>query len=164
MIIRRLNVDDAAAYKAIRLELLEVEPQSFGSSFEEESQFEDPMWINRLTKEHIYTFGAIEKDELIGIVLAVTNPRKKVGHVATLNSMFVKKGFRGKQVGNALLNHAIDEMKSLGVEQILLSVVTENAKAISLYERNEFEAYAVEEEAIKLNNYYYDLLLMKRKL
>ena len=36
VLVRRLTVDDAAAYRTIRLEALLDTPESFGSSYEEE--------------------------------------------------------------------------------------------------------------------------------
>ena len=51
MEIRKLTKIDYPIYKTIRLELLKNHPENFGSSFEEESKFDDQQWINRITKD-----------------------------------------------------------------------------------------------------------------
>ena len=163
MIIRKLNITDIKEYKQIRLEMLKKAPKSFGSSFEEESLFEDSMWENRLTKEDINVVGAFDNG-LLGVVLAVTNPRKKLKHLAHINSMFVKESSRQSGVGDKLVKAAIELLTEKGVEHVNLSVVTDNVGAIKLYERNGFTTYGTEPCGIKYNNEYIDLHLMTLKL
>ncbi len=163
MIIRKLNITDIKEYKQIRLEMLKKAPTSFGSSFEEESLFSDSMWENRLTKEDINVIGAFDNG-LIGVVLAVTNPRKKLKHLAHINSMFVRTSFRQSGVGNKLIKAAIKLLTEKDIEVVNLSVVTDNLSAIKLYERNGFIIYGTESNGIKYNNEYIDLHLMTLKL
>ena len=103
--IRKLTIDDVNEYKALRLELLKNEPKSFGSSFEEEDRFDFSMWTNRLTKKNILAFGAFNNNNLVGIVLGVKNPREKIKHIATLNSMYVKPEYRGQGIGEKLIKN-----------------------------------------------------------
>ncbi len=162
--IKKLTLEHLSEYKNIRLELLKVSPENFGSSYSEEVLFSEEMWVNRLTKKNIHAFGKFIEGELIGVVLAVTNPRKKISHVATLNSMYVKEEFRGLGYADELVKHALDYLCNLSIEQVLLSVVSVNKSAMNLYVRNGFVDYGTEEKAIKLNERYYDLVLMKKVL
>jgi len=162
--IRKLSLDDLEQYKNIRLELLKNSPSNFGSSYEEESKFDRDMWVNRLTKKHISVFGAFDNDLIVGIVLAVMNPRKKIKHVATLNSMYVKEGYRNKGIGKDLIETAIRYLENEDVEIINLSVSEDNESAISLYKRLGFIVYGEEKKAIKLNGKYIDTYLMNKEL
>ena len=160
--IRKLSINDVNEYKAIRLELLMNEPASFGSSFEEEDDFDFSMWTNRLTKKNISAFGALNNNELVGIVLGVINPRKKIKHIATLNSMYVKPEYRSQGIGEKLIEKTVTYLFEQSIEIINLSVATNNKKAISLYEKLGFNIYGEQKNAIKLNDEYIDLYLMTK--
>ena len=147
--IRKLEMEDLLDYKAIRLELLQNEPMNFGSSFEEESLFEDSLWKSRLIKQNIIPIGAFVDFDLVGIVLIVLNPRKKMLHVATINSMYVKEKYRGLGIGIALIEEAILVSKKNNIEIINLSVVTTNLKAVALYKKHGFVTYGEEKNTIK---------------
>lgn len=162
--IRVLTKADMQNYKKIRLELLSKEPKSFGSSYEEESQFDDRMWINRLSKEHVITLGAFDNNEIVGVSVSVGNPRSKIQHVATLNSMFVKKNYRQKNIGVAMIKKILGQLKDRKVEVLNLSVVTTNTSAINLYKKLGFTIYGEEEKAIKYQGKYINLYLMKKEV
>lgn len=162
--IRVLTVDDLCAYKSIRLELLKNEPVNFGSSYDEENSFDDSFWANRLTNNKIIVFGAFDQETLVGISLAVTNPRKKIKHIATLNSMYVKKEYQNKGIGKKLIIAVIKFLKDKDVEILNLSVVTTNIAGINLYKHFGFTIYGEEKKGIKLNNKYIDMYLMTLEL
>ena len=161
-IFRVLTIKDLNDYRRIRLELLRNHPTGFGSSYEEESEFNDEMWINRLSKEHIYPYGAFIDDELVGVCLIVMNPRKKMRHVATLNSMYVNPKFRKKRIAQNLLEVCLRNLQDLNVEIVNLSVVSSNVPAIELYTKIGFFTYGLEQKTIKYQDEYYDLLLMSK--
>ena len=164
MVIRELTKDDYLLYKSIRLELLENETLNFGSSFEEESLFEDKFWKYRLDKETVTTIGAFIDSVLIGICVVAFNPRSKLKHIASLHSMYVKKEHRGEGTGEKLISFAEKVAKGKGVHRINLSVVKTNKKALSLYNRLGYIEYGIEPETINVLGKYYSLLLMSKVL
>lgn len=164
IIIKHLTVKDIDDYKSIRLELLQNTPTNFGSSFDEEKAFPESMWINRLSKDTVYTLGAFKNDEIVGITVCVMSPRKKMKHVASIHSVYVKEGFRKMNIAGTLLEYAFDLLKTAEIEVVNLSVVSDNLNAINLYKRFGFESYGLEKKSIKYNKQYYDLLLMSKTL
>lgn len=164
MLIRRLNVDDIHHYKKIRLRLLKLAPTNFGSSYEEESNFEDEMWIKRLNNKNATTLGAFIDNEIKGIVVVMENPRKKMKHKASIHSMFVEPDQRGKGIAKKLLLEAFAYLKSRNVLRVNLSVVSTNTSAKKLYESLGFEVYGEEEDAILLDNTFHHLILMTKVL
>jgi len=164
IVIRQLDVSDLNEYRNIRLELLKKEPKSFGSSFDEESRFPDDMWISRLSKEHINIFGSFHNDKMIGIAVVAMNPRKKIKHVATLNSMYIKEEYRSNGIGRAIIEEALDFLRKKDVEIVNLSVVSTNLPAINLYHNLGFKLYGEEKKGIKLDNKYIDMFLMSKEL
>ena len=64
--IRRLRSDDAAAFRAIRLEALKVNPELLRSTFEIEDKLDVGWFAGRLEDTHV--LGAFRDGELVGIV------------------------------------------------------------------------------------------------
>jgi RimJ/RimL family protein N-acetyltransferase len=64
--IRRLRSDDAASFKAIRLDALKANPESFGSTFELEHKLDVTWFAGRLEDAHV--MGAFRDGELVGTV------------------------------------------------------------------------------------------------
>lgn len=162
--IRRLFKDNYEQYKVIRLELLQAEPTSFGSSFEEENLFEDEVWKNRLTKSTVATFGAFDDDTIVGICVVVCNPRKKMKHIASIHSMYVKEDYRKQGIAKMLLEKVETFAKSSGVDRLNLSVVSTNEIAKRVYQMIGFVEYGMEPEAILYEKKYYSLILMSKNL
>lgn len=164
MRILELTKDDYQLYKEMRLELLKNEPNSFGSSFEEENLFEDKIWKYSLTKDNVSTFGAFHKNEMVGLCVVVYNPRSKMSHLSTLHSMYVRKEHRGKGVGRKLIEFAEKTSRKRGVHRMNLSVVSSNVNAIALYKKIGFKEYGLEPDTIKVDNKFYSLTLMTKSL
>lgn len=162
MSIRRLTTIDYQIYREIRLEMLKNEPSSFGSSFSDESKFQDKQWIDRLNKNNVFTLGKFDNQKIVGIAVLVISPREKMRHGATINSVYVNQEYRNKGFAQELINEAIEIAKENQVETIKLSVVTHNKKALYLYDKLGFSIYGEEPKMIKYNgNYINQYLLFK---
>ena len=157
---RVLNIEDLEEYKRLRLELLKTEDESFGSSYEEEANFQPQMWTNRLSKTTSISYGAFDKNTLVGIVIGVLNPRKKMKHVGTINSLYVSPEKRGLGIARQLLEGLINILEAKGIEFLKLSVVTTNLSALSLYESLGFKVYGFEQGFIKIDQKYIDQHLL----
>jgi ribosomal protein S18 acetylase RimI-like enzyme len=161
--IRKLHPDEAALYRAIRLQCLKTEPDHFGSTFEEESsmprlRFES--WIEQDDPDHVI-FGAFNGELLIGIVGFARQERRRARHRGEVVQMYVEASYRGQRVGEKLLRGLLDHAFSLeGVEQAQLSVVAHNRAAIRLYERIGFQALGVQPNYFKVGERYLDQQFM----
>lgn len=164
LVIRHLTVNDQELYKKIRLELLLNEPHSFGSSFEEESLFEDKIWEQRLSKKNVFTIGAFVDSVIVGVCVVVTNPRNKMKHVATLHSMYVINSYRKKGVAHKLIQSAEKTVVTKGVLRMNLSVVKTNSNASKLYQKLGYHEYGLEPNAIHVEDRYHSLILMTKEL
>ena len=162
--IKKLDKDNYLDYKKIRLELLLDNKESFGSSYEEESLFNDEFWIDRLSKKNVHTIGAYIEEEIVAIIVLVLNVRSKMKHVATINSLYVKPSFRNQGIAYDMLKYAEHIAKINGVERLNLSVIDSNTNAIELYQRFGFVKYGIEPDTIKVDNNYHSLSLMSKKL
>ncbi|HPJ89395.1 MAG TPA: GNAT family N-acetyltransferase [Thermotogota bacterium] len=161
MDIRLLNRSDLDAFKVIRLNTLKNSPEAFGSSYEEEVEFPDEVFINRLEDKSTRTFGAFENEELIGLCRLIFRERRKINHKADICSVYVEPHMRQKGVGRLLLTKAIEAARDSGlVEQLYLMVLSGNIAANALYQSLGFKTYGVEERSVKIEDNYYDFDLM----
>jgi RimJ/RimL family protein N-acetyltransferase len=157
--VRLLEPADAQSYWHLRLEALKQNPEAFASSYEEAIQRQNPVEqvVKNLNKEGNYTFGAFENKELIGVVTLVQEKSLKLQHRANIFAMYVTPKKQGVGAGKALLTEAVNKAKRLEtIEKVNLSVVSSNEKAKRLYTSLGFKVFGVEEDALKVNEVYYD--------
>ena len=164
MKIRRLNKDDLQLIKNIRLELLKNNPSSFGSSYEQERDMPEHMWITRISKSSVKYYGAFDGEELIGITVMSYSPRIKMQHASTVNSVYVKPNHRKKGIAKQLILMAIEDAKHEGVEFVKLNVVSLNQNAHLLYKKLGFVEYGRDPYSIKYEGKYYPQVMMYKRI
>jgi ribosomal protein S18 acetylase RimI-like enzyme len=153
--IRLLNENDAVAYKEKRIEALQNHPEAFSSSVEEEMEYSIEVHASRLRAVNAYTFGAFEQEELVGVVTLVTEIKRKLKHRSDIFAMYVTPQVRRNGVGKGLMNAAIEKAKEIGgVEQVYLTVSSNNIAAKKLYESIGFELIGSDPRAMKIDNTY----------
>ena len=167
MKIRILNEADAQLYQEVRLSALKINPEAFGSTYEREVKFSLESVAERLesTKDK-FVLGAFNNNGcLVGIVTFMRENSLKTSHKGNLFGMYVTPEGRGKGLGKSLMIELIGKAKNCdGLEQINLTVVSENSSAKKLYKSLGFETYGVERNALKFNGQYFDEDLMTKAL
>lgn len=158
-----LNESHAEDYWKLRLEMLKQSPSSFGSSYEEAVNRQNPIETTkeRLTTQGISTFGYYTGEKLVGTVTMVREEAMKMNHKASIYAMYVSPLHRGQGLARRLIEAAIEHAKETeGIEQLLLTVVTTNEIARGLYLSCGFKPYGTEKRALKYNGEYHDEELM----
>ncbi|MGH2388103.1 MAG: GNAT family N-acetyltransferase [Chloroflexota bacterium] len=168
MVIRRLDEDDGAAFRTLRLRALRESPEAFGSSYEEMAAQPPETLVSWLRTDpdapHNFFLGAFDPG-MIGMVGFARESRLKTRHKGSIRSMYVALEARGSGVGRALLERAIAEAcRQPGLEQIALLVVSTNPAARRLYAACGFTVYGVEPCALKVGDQYFDEDLMILRL
>lgn len=160
MYVRLLTEEDVAVYRDIRLEALQANPEAFGSTYEQEAQRDAEAWKARLseTRADRYVWGCFdESGDCVGVVTFVREQGRKERHKGDVYGMFVRANRRQRGVGQLLIRHlltCVSEME--GVEQVRLTVVSNNLPAKRLYESVGFKVYGVEQNALKEDGMYWD--------
>lgn len=153
--IRLLNENDAEEYKEKRIEALQNHPEAFSSSVEEELEYSLEVHASRLRAVNAYTFGAFKEDKLVGLVTLVTEIKRKLKHRSDIFAMYVTPQVRRHGVGKQLMNAAIEKAKEIGgVEQVYLTVSSNNIAAKNLYESIGFKMIGSDPRAMKIGNTY----------
>ncbi len=164
MMIRKLAKDDAKCFWELRFKALIEDGDAFGATYDEEVSKPLDNLILRFNNEYIepkednFILGAFnEENKIIGVIALRRERRIKLRHKATIWGMYVSKKYRKNGLGKLLLSECLNIAKSIeGLEQINLCVVSRNIKAKNLYKSMNFETYAIEKNAIKFDNKYYD--------
>ena len=157
LIIRQLKREDAENFREIRLSGLKKNPEMFGSTYEVESQKPIELFIECIEKSVIW--GAYHAGQIIGVIIFLQDTSLKSAHKANIYGFYVEPQFRNQGVATHLL-HAVIDFAKQHVEQILLSVASNNEAAIHLYKKNGFQIYGIEPRALKNKSNYQDDLLM----
>ncbi len=153
--IRLLNENDAVKYKEKRIEALQNHPEAFSSSVEEEMEYSIEVHASRLRAVNAYTFGAFEEDKLVGVVTLVTEIKRKLKHRSDIFAMYVTPQVRRYGVGKQLMNAAIEKAKEIGgVEQVYLTVSSNNTAAKNLYESIGFKLIGNDPRSMKIDDNY----------
>jgi ribosomal protein S18 acetylase RimI-like enzyme len=69
--------------------------------------------------------------------------------------MYVREDARGTGLAEAMVEAVMEHARGR-VEQILLSVITDNERARHFYRKMGFEPYGLERRALKIGDRYYD--------
>lgn len=160
MDIRFLNVEEAAAYRELRLEALRESPTAFCSSFEQEADFSLEKFAAKLRPDNDPVNGVFaafpDGGRLVGILGYSREGRPKRRHIATLWGMYVLPGFRGRGIGSALLDAALSHAhRPGGARKIILAVTLDNLPAYGLYRSRGFETFGLECDAMCVDGGYF---------
>jgi ribosomal protein S18 acetylase RimI-like enzyme len=162
--IRLVTADDAREYWNIRLRALRDESSAFGAAYEEEVDKPIEDIVNQIRERSVqdnYILGAFKDGVLMGIVGFVREKRTKLRHKGNIWGMYVVPEARGKGTGRLLLTEVVRRSHNLqGLEQINLTVTSNNKSAKKLYETIGFRCYGVEKRALKIDQIFFDDDLM----
>ena len=164
MIIRKLTKSDAKQFWELRFKALKHDEYAFSATYEEEIKKPLEGLIYRFNNGYIepseanFVLGAFNNEnKIIGVVGLSRGRRIKLRHKATIWGMYVSAEYRKNGIGRLLMSEILKIAKSMeGLEQLNLSVISNNTKARNLYISMEFEIYATEKNAIKLDGKYFD--------
>ncbi|HKH91944.1 MAG TPA: GNAT family protein [Gemmatimonadaceae bacterium] len=142
--ISRLEPGEQTAYRALRLECLRNNPTLFGTTYTESiaaPSLAFERFIATRHSEHLM-FGAFRGGVLGGICGLHREQRAQTRHRGELVHMYVAPWMTGRGVGRRLIETVMRHgVEQLGLRQIVLAVVADNAPALRLYRRAGFREY-----------------------
>jgi ribosomal protein S18 acetylase RimI-like enzyme len=158
MDIRLLIPDDAAEWWRLRLESLTGDPGAFSSSAEDHHSLKLEDVKTRLASgAAFFVAGAFAETQLVGMAGFHREQGIKTRHKGRVWGVYVTPQWRGRGVGRKLLEAVLQRGAEIeGVEQILISVATTQAVAVSLYRSLGFQTFGSEPRALRVDGRYID--------
>lgn len=122
-----------------------------------------PAQCEAFVREHIQRqttqFVAIAGEQVIGWCDVVPNTRPVSAHSGVLG-IGVARAHRGKGVGSALMQAALQGAREFGLTRVELTVREHNTNAIRLYERFGFTVEGLARNAVLVDGEYENLVSM----
>ncbi len=139
VLLRAIGPDDWARLRDIRLRSLADAPHAFSSSFAEQKTYPDTWWQERARDlgTDAAGFAAVDGGRWIGLVRVYREADDR--SAAQLISMWVDPAARGRGIGCALVERALEWARDNGVTRVHLWVTESNEPALRLYEARGFE-------------------------
>ncbi len=158
--IRAVTRAEAAAWRALRLEMLRDEPLAFSSSYEDQVGLDLAFFAGRIPEGGIdVLFGVYVDGELSGSAGFSREDGLKVRHKGLMWSVYLKPRLRGRGIGEALTGRVIDHARQY-VSVLQCSVTGDNLAARALYRRMGFSEYGVEPRALRYEGKDHDEVLL----
>jgi ribosomal protein S18 acetylase RimI-like enzyme len=140
-----IGIEDVAALQKIALEIFTETFKDYNSPDNLQKYLDEKFSIDKLTEElnnpYSSFYFAQLGEEVIGFLK--TNIGNAQTELKDLNAfeierIYVLQAFHGKQVGQLLMNKAIEEARKTTCSYIWLGVWEENDRAIRFYSKNGF--------------------------
>ncbi len=110
-------------------------------------------------------FGSFAGAVLVGMVGVARDPKQKYRHKAQIWGMYVTAGARRTGIGAALLQAALERCRAWsGITQVHLCVSAKADAAQRLYERQGFQAWGREPDALLIGDELLDDIHMLKRL
>lgn len=160
-VIRPLTPADAAAYMALRREMLEDAPWAFAASPETDVALDPESLAEILAGEPGRAIiGAIDPrgdgHDLLAAAGIYRDRHPKMAHRARIWGVYTTPSARGRGLAARVITAAIDLARSwAGVSSIGLSASERSTDAIRLYRRLGFEPWGTEPAAVVLDGHAY---------
>jgi RimJ/RimL family protein N-acetyltransferase len=165
--------EDAAPLRALRLEGLERHPTAFGSDHVTAARDTAEKWAEDIARREVdgsgticvaVSGGAAHGDQLVGMAGTWRENRPKTRHAGGIRSVYVRDGWRGLHIAEALIECCVAWAREQGIVILKLGVSANNTPAMRCYVRCGFRVYGVDPKVILHDGVYYDELLMAREV
>jgi ribosomal protein S18 acetylase RimI-like enzyme len=154
---RLLTDVDAQNYHDLRIECLKNHPENFGDTLDEELEAKGRLFTTELMdrKTHSFWYGAFDVNKLVGISGFKQQKRTKTKHRGDLIQVYTSPEYLNRGIATNLLRLTIGKaFEDERIEQIVLSVVSSNERAISLYRKFGFVQYGFLKDYFKKDEVY----------
>ena len=147
--IRSLDASHARSFRVLRQKALREFPEAFSLTYTEERDTPWSDYLQRFSAEWTsgdsVILGAFRQEELVGAIGLRRWEREKLRHKSYIWVFFVDPAARRAGIGKRLFSTALQYAAELtDLEQIQLSVSTENQTARAIYVASGFEPFGRE--------------------
>jgi len=116
-------------------------------------------FLKRILEKHLPQVVAVDGSKVIGWCDILSSETEGFTHVGRLG-MGLRKPYRGRGIGNQLIEECLRLAKNYKLEKVELEVFSDNLPAIRLYQKHGFVEEGRKIRARKLDGQYQDVMLM----
>jgi ribosomal protein S18 acetylase RimI-like enzyme len=127
--VRALTEDDWEAYRAVRLEALRESPEAFVATVEEESQYDEAVWRDRMKRST--RLIAEQEGRAVGIVSVGRAKTSGEASAGEIFGLWVSPDRRGTGVATKLVRQGAAQALEEGHRHVVYWVGTENGRAVA---------------------------------
>lgn len=121
------------------------EPGEFNFTLEQERAFIN----NSLNNENnLFLIGEIDDKIIANCSVGIISNNKRYLHRASMG-IAICKDYWNKGIGNKMMHECIKWCEEKGIEQLELEVITQNDRAVSMYQNFGFQIYGTKKSALK---------------
>ncbi|MFQ3573330.1 MAG: ribosomal protein S18-alanine N-acetyltransferase [Thermodesulfovibrionales bacterium] len=103
-----------------------------------ELQWTDDSFIKEIYNKNSICLKAVAEDNIIGYIIA-----SLIFDECHIINLFVRKSFRQKGVGSALISTLLDKIRQKAIKRIFLELRLSNTEAVKLYQKYGFIRVAI---------------------
>lgn len=147
MTTRAATLDDLEALNVLQQALIEVE-RPMDASLRQQGTIYYYDLAELITSEKSEVLVVCNQEEIVGCGYGLIKPHDRDIYITThygyIGFMYVKEAYRGKGLGQVILNKLVEWLKSRGMSDIRLQVYQNNPNAIKAYEKAGFQSHLIE--------------------
>jgi GNAT superfamily N-acetyltransferase len=163
MDIVRLGPDDTPRFLALRQAMFAAEAMSFRGAGADDLAIGEAAWRERLARDHV--FAVVQDGEWIAIGGLTRLAGAKLDHKGLVWGMYALPEARGTGAAARILDQLEAAARELGLRQLQLTLMADNARARRVYERHGYLLYAIEPDSVRCEDgSYADEALMWKRL
>jgi ribosomal protein S18 acetylase RimI-like enzyme len=136
--------------------LLNISKQTFFDAFEALNNpddfkaytsvaFTEDKFRSELNNPNSEFYFAVDQDNIVGYLklnFATAQTEFQDTEALEIERIYVSSAYQGKQIGQLLLEHAVNKARSAKLKYVWLGVFEKNTHAIRFYERNGFKKFS----------------------
>ena len=151
--IRPLTREDAAAWRALRIEMLRDSPASFHADLEQARARSDEDWVRAIPENgRDVTFGLFVGGALVGSAGFYVQSPPKLAHKGMMWGVYVAPAHRRRGLAGALVRRVIAHARSC----VAVLQTGASAAGASVYRREGFVPYGFERDSVRVDGVSYD--------
>lgn len=154
--IRPLTVADVHAWRELRLEMLERDPQGYYADLDQTRAQSDCEWQRSIPSLPDVLFGLFDGERLIGSCGFYVEKVPKLAHKGEMWGVYVSQEFRGHGHALALVQAVIAHAR----DRVDVLLTGASAAGAPFYKRAGFETYGIERDAYRVDGLSLDNELM----
>ncbi len=159
----RLTPEDAPRFLALRSAMFGAEAMNFRGAAADDAALGEAFWRERLARDHVY--AAIRDGEWLAVGGLSRLAGVKLDHKGLVWGMYALPAARGSGAAARILDALEEAARTIGLRQLQLTLMADNARARRVYERHGYELYAIEPESVRREDgSYVDEALMWKRL